>query len=73
MERRALTVGVRLKEVATGSGVYANCAVLHADAIALVFEVQRTISEGGTVESVVSQVLVPWHNIKHVIVMEERT
>ena len=73
MERGALTVGVRLKEVATRDGVYANVAVLHADEIALAFEVQRTISEGGTVESVVSQVLVPWHNIKHVIVMEERT
>jgi hypothetical protein len=47
--------------------------VLHSDAIGLVFEVERTVSEGGTIETVVSQVLVPWANIKHVLVMEERT
>ena len=28
---------------------------------------------GGTIETVVSQVLVPWVNIHHVLVMEERT
>ena len=39
----------------------------------LVFEVQRTVSEGGTIETVVSQYLVPWVNINYVLVMEETT
>jgi hypothetical protein len=73
MDRLALTVGVRLKEVATRDAVHVNCLVLHADAIGLVFEVERTVSEGGTVETVVSQLLVPWGNIRHVVVLEERT
>jgi hypothetical protein len=72
MERLALTVGVRLKEVATRDVVHTSCLVLHADSVGLVFEVERTISEGGTVETVVSQMLVPWGNIKHVVLMEER-
>ncbi len=37
------------------------------------FEVHRTVAEGGTIENVVSQVLVPWAQIHHVLVMEERT
>ena len=68
-----LTVGVRLKEIATRDVVYVNCRVLHSDAIGLVFEVQRTVSEGGTIENVVSQVLVPWVNINYVLLVEERT
>jgi len=72
MERVTLTVGVRLKEVATTDAVHTNCLVLHTDAVGLVFEVQRTVSEGGTVETVVSQILVPWSNIRHVVLMEER-
>ena len=72
MERVTLTVGVRLKEVATTDAVHTNCLVLHTDAVGLVFEVQRTVSEGGTVETVVSQILVPWTNIRHVVLMEER-
>jgi len=70
----ALTVGVRLKEIATQGIAYQNCTVLHSDAVGLVFEVQRTLSdEGGNVELVVSQMLIPWSNIKHVVLMEERT
>ena len=69
----ALMVGVKLKEVATPGHAYQNVTVLHADTIGLVFEVQRTVAEGGTIETVVSQVLVPWVNIHHVLVMEERT
>jgi hypothetical protein len=72
-ERSTLSVGVRLKEVATRDIVYTNCTVLHSDTVGLVFEVERTVSEGGTIENVVSQVLVPWVNIHHVLVMEERT
>jgi hypothetical protein len=68
-----LNVGVRLKEIATRDHTYQNCTVLHSDAIGLVFEVQRTVSEGGQIENVVSQVLIPWTNIHHVLVMEERT
>ena len=68
-----LTVGVRLKEIVTRDNVYQNCSVLHSDQIGLVFEVERTVAEGGTIENVVSQVLVPWAQIHHVLVMEERT
>jgi hypothetical protein len=68
-----LTVGVRLKEIVTRDNVYQNVSVLHSDQIGLVFEVERTVSEGGTIENVVSQVLVPWVNIKHVLLVEERT
>ena len=73
MEKSALAVGVKLKEINTGEIAYQNCTVLHADAVGLVFEVQRTVSEGGNVETVVSQVLVPWVNIRYVLLMEERT
>lgn len=73
MDKSALLVGVRLKEVATPDNVYTNCSVLHSDGVGLVFEVQRTVNEGGQIETVVSQVLVPWTNVKHVLIMEERT
>ena len=55
-----LAVGVRVKEIGTKDTVYTNCAVLHSDTVGLVFEVQRTVSEGGTIENMVSQYLVPW-------------
>jgi hypothetical protein len=70
---QGLKVGVKLKEIATKEAVYTNCSVLHSDSIGLVFEVHRTVSDGGNVESVVSQFLVPWVNIHYVLVMEERT
>jgi hypothetical protein len=60
--------------VATHDIVYQNCTLLHSDAIGLVFEVHRTVSDaGGNVEVAVSQMLVPWSNIKHVVLMEELT
>ncbi len=68
-----LMVGVKVKEIATRDHSYTNCTVLHSDSIGLVFEVQRTLSEGGTIENVVSQVLVPWANVNYVLLMEERT
>ena len=68
-----LTVGIKIKEIATKDHSYTNCTVLHSDTIGLVFEVQRTVSEGGNVENVVSQVLVPWININYVLLVEERT
>ena len=70
---KGLAVGVRLKEVATRDTVYQSCTVLHSDSVGLVFEVQRTVAEGGNVENVVSQVLVPWTNVNYVLLMEERT
>ena len=73
MQTSSLTVGVKLKEIATRDVVYQNCKVLHSDGIGLFFEVERTVSEGGTIENVVSQVLVPWTNIHHVLLVEERT
>jgi hypothetical protein len=73
METRPLTVGVRLKEIATRDTVYTDCRVLHSDGVGLVFEVERTVSEGGTVEPVVTQFLVPWANVRHVVVMEEKS
>ncbi|HET7293805.1 MAG TPA: hypothetical protein VFM88_15375 [Vicinamibacteria bacterium] len=71
--QQGLGVGVKLKEVATKSVTYQNCTVLHSDQIGLVFEVQRTVAEGGTIETVISQVLVPWVNISHILLVEERT
>ena len=68
-----LAVGIRLKEVATAHTHYQDCSVLHSDAVGLVFEVERTLSEGGNVETVVSQVLVPWGQIHYVVLMEQRT
>jgi hypothetical protein len=73
VSQTGLMVGVKLKEIATRESNYQNCTVLHSDAVGLVFEVERTVSEGGTIESVVSQVLVPWTNINYVLLMEERT
>jgi hypothetical protein len=72
-QKSALAVGVKIKEINTGDVAYQNCTVLHADDVGLVFEVQRTVAEGGNVETVVSQLLVPWVNIQYVLLMEERT
>lgn len=66
-------VGRAVREVATQSIVYQNCKVVASDAVALTIEVERTISEGGNVETVVSQILIPWLHVQHVIVTEERT
>jgi len=73
VSQTGLMVGVKLKEVATRETNYQNCTVLHSDAVGLVFEVERTVAEGGNVENVVSQVLVPWANINYVLLIEERT
>jgi hypothetical protein len=66
-------VGIKLREVATADVVYQNCTVMHSDSVGIVFEVERTISEGGTIETVVSQMLIPWVHVKYVVLMEERT
>jgi hypothetical protein len=70
---QGLEVGTHLKEVATKDAVYHNCSVVHSDLVGLVFEVQRTVNDGDEVESVVSHVLVPWANVNHVVLMEERS
>jgi hypothetical protein len=72
-DKGALMVGVRLKEIGCAHTVYQDCRVLHSDAIGLAFEVERTVSEGGNVETVVSQVLLPWTSINYVLLVEERT
>jgi hypothetical protein len=71
MDSGGLKVGVKMKEIATKDLVWTNCTVLHSDAVGLVFEVQRTVSEGGNIETVVSQVMVPWSNVNHILLMEE--
>jgi hypothetical protein len=71
MAQSSLAVGIKMKEVATRDIVYQNCTLLHSDAICIVFEVQRTLADaGGDVEVAVTQLLVPWSNIKHIVLME---
>jgi hypothetical protein len=72
LDRAALTVGVKLKEVATRDVIYQGCSVLHSDAVGLAFEVQRTVSEGGNIETVMSQIMVPWTSINYVVLAEQR-
>ena len=69
---QALAPGTRLKEGATKDVVYQGCSVVQSDAIGIVIEVERTISEGGNVETVVSQLLIPWANVHYVVVSEQR-
>ncbi len=70
---QGLGVGTQLKEVATRDAVYHNCSVVRSDLVGLVFEVQRTVNDGGEVENVVSHILVPWSNVNYVVLMEERS
>lgn len=65
-------VGKTVREVATPSFVYQSCSILDADAIGILIQVERTITEEGDVESVESQIFLPWSQILHVIVAEER-
>jgi hypothetical protein len=66
----ALGVGVVLKQIVAISATWNNCRVLHSDEVGIAFEVERTISETGTIETAVSQLFVPWTSVKHVLVME---
>jgi hypothetical protein len=66
-----LRVGVKVKEIATAEVVYRDCSILHSDSVGLVFEVKRTISDGGMISNVVSQLLVPWTTVRYVLVLEE--
>ena len=67
----AVGVGVALEQILAVAGSWDNCRVLHSDAVGIAFEVERTISESGTIETAVSQVFVPWSSVKHIIVMEQ--
>lgn len=66
-----LRVGVKVKEIATADITYRDCNILHSDAVGLVFEVNRTVSDGGMISNVVSQLLVPWTTVRYVLVLEE--
>jgi len=70
---QGLQPGAPLKEIATKDAVWHNCTVVRADVVGLVFEVQRTVNDGGEIENVRSHILVPWSNVNYVVLMEERT
>lgn len=72
-ELQGLGVGTQLKEIATRDAVYHSCSVVRSDLVGLTFAVQRTVADGGDVENVVSHIFVPWSNINHVVLMEERS
>lgn len=67
----ALGVGVVLRQIVAVSATWDNCRVLHSDSVGIAFEVERTISDSGSIETAVSQVFVPWSSVKHIIVMEQ--
>ena len=71
-EPSTLTPGSVVKEIVTPDVVYEDCKVLQADALGVLIDVERTLSEGGTIETVRSQILLPWHAVKLVVVSEER-
>jgi hypothetical protein len=73
MPGKGLSVGAQVKEIATRDTVYANCSVISSDEIGVAFEVERTLSEGGNVETVVSQVFVPWMAVNYVLLDDSRT
>ena len=64
-------VGRTVKEVATQSIVHQGCQILEADSVGLTIQVERTITEEGDVETVVSQIFIPWSQVLHVVVAEE--
>jgi hypothetical protein len=64
-------VGKTVKEVATQSIIYQSCQVLDSDTVGLTIQVERTITEEGDVETVVSQIMIPWAQVQHVIIAEE--
>ena len=73
-EWSGLVPGLVLREVATGGTTWTNCTVVRSEAVGLVFQVDRAVTdEGGDVDNVRSTVLVPWTSVSHVIVSEERS
>ena len=69
---KGLVAGKTVKEIATREATFSDAKVLKTDTVGIVFEVRRTISEGGNVEEVVSQLMVPWSNVRHIVLLEER-
>ena len=73
-EWRGLVPGTVLHEVATQASLWKECTVVQSEAVGLVFEVERAVTDaGGDVETVKSTVLVPWTSVNHVVVAEERS
>jgi hypothetical protein len=73
-EWRGLLPGTVLGEVATAGAIWKHCTVVQSEAVGLVFQVERAVTdEGGDVETVRSTVLVPWTSVNHVVVGEERS
>jgi hypothetical protein len=68
-----LAAGATVKEIATRDATFTDARVLQTDTVGLLFEVRRTVSEGGNVEEAVSRIMVPWPNVRHVVLLEERT
>ena len=71
---QGLQPGMVLREIVTRDVVWKECTVVRSEAIGLVFEVSRAVTDaGGDVENVLSQVLVPWTSVTHVVILEERS
>ena len=70
---QGLSSGTQVKEIASRDHVWHNCAVVRSDLVGLVFEVQRTVTDGGDIENVVSHILVPWSNVNHIVLVETRS
>jgi hypothetical protein len=71
---KGLQPGTVLKEVATSGVVWKECTVVRSEVVGLVFEVSRAVTDaGGDVETVRSQVLVPWTSVSHILIAEERS
>lgn len=67
----ALGVGVVLKQIVSTGITWENCRVQHSDAVGIAFEIERTVTEGGTIGTAVTQFFVPWTSIRHIVVMEQ--
>ena len=72
-EVQGLSAGTQLKEIASRDHVWHNCSVVRSDLVGLVFEVQRTVTDGGDIENVGSHILVPWSNVYHIVLLEKRS
>jgi len=73
-EWKGLVPGLVLQEIATAGAAWTHCTVVRSEAVGLVFQVERAVTdEGGDVDNVKSTVLVPWTSIRHVVVDEERS
>ncbi len=67
-----LAAGTTVKEIATRDALFTSPTVLESDPIGIVFEVRRIVTEGGDVQEVTSRIMVPWSNVRHIVLLEER-